>query len=161
MAPHRPQKSSNVEYTTDEEDMIVYDMGEEIESPKNGSTLGGSKKDIGKYTLFPNLLESALVLKLNQTVLPLYLLRSDLLRLRGHSSGLEPTYKSTRLALLDRLIELHLALYLSSPSLISRITSLHLALLSASTRILTFEYLHFLICITALSSWVGWKELPF
>ncbi|GFX06661.1 uncharacterized protein TNCV_382571 [Trichonephila clavipes] len=29
MAPHRPQKSSHVEYATDEEDMIVYDMGEE------------------------------------------------------------------------------------------------------------------------------------
>ncbi|GFW59241.1 enhancer of polycomb homolog 1 [Trichonephila clavipes] len=38
MAQHRPRKPASVEYTTDEEDMIVYDMGEEIESPKNGST---------------------------------------------------------------------------------------------------------------------------
>ncbi|GFW14757.1 retrovirus-related Pol polyprotein from transposon 412 [Trichonephila clavipes] len=43
-----PQKSSHVEYTTDEEDMIAYAMGEEIESPKNGCTLGESKKDIHK-----------------------------------------------------------------------------------------------------------------
>ncbi|GFW95713.1 hypothetical protein TNCV_19441 [Trichonephila clavipes] len=38
MAQHRPRKPASVEYTTDEEDIIVYDMGEEIESPKNGST---------------------------------------------------------------------------------------------------------------------------
>ncbi|GFW53352.1 hypothetical protein TNCV_4075731 [Trichonephila clavipes] len=38
MAPHGPQLSSHEEYTTDEEDMIVYDMGEERESPKNAST---------------------------------------------------------------------------------------------------------------------------
>ncbi|GFW39366.1 transposable element Tc3 transposase [Trichonephila clavipes] len=38
MAQHRPRKPASVEYTTDEEDTIVYDMGEEIESPKNGST---------------------------------------------------------------------------------------------------------------------------
>ncbi|GFX47400.1 uncharacterized protein TNCV_4692051 [Trichonephila clavipes] len=37
-AQHRPRKPASVEYTTDEEDTIVYDMGEEIESPKNGST---------------------------------------------------------------------------------------------------------------------------
>ncbi|GFV42597.1 hypothetical protein TNCV_4144001, partial [Trichonephila clavipes] len=34
MAQHRPRKPASVEYTTDEEDTIVYDMGEEIESPK-------------------------------------------------------------------------------------------------------------------------------
>ncbi|GFV94347.1 hypothetical protein TNCV_2268011 [Trichonephila clavipes] len=34
MAQHRPIKPASVEYTTDEEDTIVYDMGEEIESPK-------------------------------------------------------------------------------------------------------------------------------
>ncbi|GFX62141.1 hypothetical protein TNCV_2228671 [Trichonephila clavipes] len=39
MAQHRPRKPAFVEYTTDEEDTIVYDMGEEIESPKNGSTV--------------------------------------------------------------------------------------------------------------------------
>ncbi|GFU20038.1 uncharacterized protein TNCV_1191821 [Trichonephila clavipes] len=50
MAQHRPRKPASVEYTTDEEDTIVYDMGEEIESPKNGSTVGESKKDIAKYT---------------------------------------------------------------------------------------------------------------
>ncbi|GFX14938.1 uncharacterized protein TNCV_1486791 [Trichonephila clavipes] len=50
MAQHRPRKPASVEYTTDEEDIIVYDMGEEIESPKNGSTVGESKKDIAKYT---------------------------------------------------------------------------------------------------------------
>ncbi|GFS92647.1 uncharacterized protein TNCV_1160931 [Trichonephila clavipes] len=50
MAQHRPRKPASVEYTTDEEDAIVYDMGEEIESPKNGSTVGESKKDIAKYT---------------------------------------------------------------------------------------------------------------
>ncbi|GFU24505.1 hypothetical protein TNCV_2264641 [Trichonephila clavipes] len=50
MAQHRPRKPASVEYTTDEEDTIVYDMGEEIESPKNGSTVGASKKDIAKYT---------------------------------------------------------------------------------------------------------------
>ncbi|GFV89066.1 hypothetical protein TNCV_4912651 [Trichonephila clavipes] len=50
MAQHRPRKPAFVEYTTDEEDTIVYDMGEEIESPKNGSTVGESKKDIAKYT---------------------------------------------------------------------------------------------------------------
>ncbi|GFT94242.1 hypothetical protein TNCV_3922771 [Trichonephila clavipes] len=44
MAQHRPRKPASVEYTTDEEDTIVYDMGEEIESPKNGSTVGASKK---------------------------------------------------------------------------------------------------------------------
>ncbi|GFT84721.1 uncharacterized protein TNCV_2767301 [Trichonephila clavipes] len=38
MAQHRPRKPAFVEYTTDEEEIIVYDMGEEIESPKNGST---------------------------------------------------------------------------------------------------------------------------
>ncbi|GFY07152.1 glycerol-3-phosphate dehydrogenase [Trichonephila clavipes] len=38
MAQHRPRKPASVEYTTDEEDMIVYDMGEEIESPKNGKS---------------------------------------------------------------------------------------------------------------------------
>ncbi|GFX99410.1 uncharacterized protein TNCV_3023411 [Trichonephila clavipes] len=32
MAQHRPRKSSNVEYTTDEENMIVYDEENEIES---------------------------------------------------------------------------------------------------------------------------------
>ncbi|GFX80362.1 hypothetical protein TNCV_3931151 [Trichonephila clavipes] len=32
MAQHKPRKSSNVEYRTDEEDMIVYDMENEIES---------------------------------------------------------------------------------------------------------------------------------
>ncbi|GFU95803.1 hypothetical protein TNCV_4903951 [Trichonephila clavipes] len=50
MAQHRPRKPASVEYTTDEEDLIVYGMGEEIESPKNGSTVGESKKDIAKYT---------------------------------------------------------------------------------------------------------------
>ncbi|GFU68799.1 hypothetical protein TNCV_2576601 [Trichonephila clavipes] len=50
MAQHKPRKPASVEYTTDEEDTIVYDMGEEIESPKNGSTVGASKKDIAKYT---------------------------------------------------------------------------------------------------------------
>ncbi|GFS88742.1 hypothetical protein TNCV_4816411 [Trichonephila clavipes] len=50
MAQHRPRKPASVEYTTDEEDTIVYDMGEEIESPKNGNTVGESKKDIAKYT---------------------------------------------------------------------------------------------------------------
>ncbi|GFT97309.1 RNase H domain-containing protein, partial [Trichonephila clavipes] len=40
MAQHRPRKPASVEYTTDEEDTIVYDMGEEVESPKNGSTPG-------------------------------------------------------------------------------------------------------------------------
>ncbi|GFV66204.1 putative RNA-directed DNA polymerase from transposon BS [Trichonephila clavipes] len=50
MAQHRPRKPASVEYTTDEKDTIVYDMGEEIESPKNGSTVGESKKDIAKYT---------------------------------------------------------------------------------------------------------------
>ncbi|GFX10904.1 RNase H domain-containing protein [Trichonephila clavipes] len=50
MAQHRPRKPASVEYTTDEEDTIVYDMGEEIESPKTGSTVGESKKDIAKYT---------------------------------------------------------------------------------------------------------------
>ncbi|GFV58934.1 RNA-directed DNA polymerase from mobile element jockey [Trichonephila clavipes] len=34
MAQHKPRKPASVEYTTDEEDTIVYDMGEEIESPK-------------------------------------------------------------------------------------------------------------------------------
>ncbi|GFY11004.1 hypothetical protein TNCV_2201121 [Trichonephila clavipes] len=34
MAQHRPRKPASVEYTTDEEDTNVYDMGEEIESPK-------------------------------------------------------------------------------------------------------------------------------
>ncbi|GFT35032.1 RNase H domain-containing protein [Trichonephila clavipes] len=38
MAQHRPRKPAFVEYTTDEEDIIVNDMGEEIESSKNGST---------------------------------------------------------------------------------------------------------------------------
>ncbi|GFW62979.1 integrase catalytic domain-containing protein [Trichonephila clavipes] len=42
MAQHRPRKPASVEYTTDEEDIIVYDMGGEIESPKNGSTLMGN-----------------------------------------------------------------------------------------------------------------------
>ncbi|GFV53280.1 uncharacterized protein TNCV_1645121 [Trichonephila clavipes] len=51
MAQHRPRKPASVEYTTDEEDIIVYDMGEEIESPKNGSTVGESKKDIAKCSL--------------------------------------------------------------------------------------------------------------
>ncbi|GFW44583.1 hypothetical protein TNCV_4481291 [Trichonephila clavipes] len=32
MAPHRPRKPAPVEYTTDEEDMIVYDVENEIES---------------------------------------------------------------------------------------------------------------------------------
>ncbi|GFW71704.1 hypothetical protein TNCV_219181 [Trichonephila clavipes] len=50
MTQHRPRKPVSVEYTTDEEDIIVYDMGEEMESPKNGSTVGESKKDIAKYT---------------------------------------------------------------------------------------------------------------
>ncbi|GFV23665.1 uncharacterized protein TNCV_5108511 [Trichonephila clavipes] len=50
MAQHRPRKPASVEYTTDEEDTIVYDMGEEIESPKNGGTVGESKKDIARYT---------------------------------------------------------------------------------------------------------------
>ncbi|GFV83394.1 hypothetical protein TNCV_3055411 [Trichonephila clavipes] len=50
MAPHRLQKSSHVEYTTDEEDIIINDMGEEMESPKNGSTLGESREDTVKYT---------------------------------------------------------------------------------------------------------------
>ncbi|GFW61664.1 hypothetical protein TNCV_3705991 [Trichonephila clavipes] len=50
MAQHRPRKPAFVEYTTDEEDIIVYDMAEEIESPKNGSTVGESKTDIAKYT---------------------------------------------------------------------------------------------------------------
>ncbi|GFU46489.1 putative RNA-directed DNA polymerase from transposon BS [Trichonephila clavipes] len=44
MAQHRSRKPASVEYTTDEEDTIVYDMGEEIESPKNGSTVGESKR---------------------------------------------------------------------------------------------------------------------
>ncbi|GFV31736.1 hypothetical protein TNCV_2442071 [Trichonephila clavipes] len=36
MAPHKPRKISPVEYTTDEEDMIVYDKEEEeVEPPKN------------------------------------------------------------------------------------------------------------------------------
>ncbi|GFT03140.1 putative RNA-directed DNA polymerase from transposon BS [Trichonephila clavipes] len=50
MAQHRPRKPASVEYTTDEEDTIVYDMGEEIESPKNRNTVGEPKKDIAKYT---------------------------------------------------------------------------------------------------------------
>ncbi|GFW07125.1 hypothetical protein TNCV_3693201 [Trichonephila clavipes] len=29
MAPHKPRKSASVEYTTDEEDMIIYEMEEE------------------------------------------------------------------------------------------------------------------------------------
>ncbi|GFS77080.1 hypothetical protein TNCV_3757151 [Trichonephila clavipes] len=32
MAPHRPKKSAPVEYTTDEEDMILYDVEDEFES---------------------------------------------------------------------------------------------------------------------------------
>ncbi|GFT94204.1 uncharacterized protein TNCV_3922561 [Trichonephila clavipes] len=40
MAQHRPRKPASVEYTTDEEDTIVYDMGGDIESPKNGNTPG-------------------------------------------------------------------------------------------------------------------------
>ncbi|GFV05499.1 hypothetical protein TNCV_227101 [Trichonephila clavipes] len=31
MAPHRPKKSAPVEYTTDEEDMIVFDVEDELE----------------------------------------------------------------------------------------------------------------------------------
>ncbi|GFT51111.1 uncharacterized protein TNCV_4817131 [Trichonephila clavipes] len=42
MAQHKPRKPAPVEYTTDEEDMIVYDAEEEIESnpdcDKNGKT---------------------------------------------------------------------------------------------------------------------------
>ncbi|GFT13409.1 hypothetical protein TNCV_3200521 [Trichonephila clavipes] len=33
MAPHKPRKSSSIQ-DTDDEDMIVYDMAEQIESPK-------------------------------------------------------------------------------------------------------------------------------
>ncbi|GFV72199.1 hypothetical protein TNCV_995711 [Trichonephila clavipes] len=40
MAQHRPRKSSSVEYTTDEEDMIVYDVENEIES-----------KDVDKFAM--------------------------------------------------------------------------------------------------------------
>ncbi|GFV93584.1 hypothetical protein TNCV_1988961 [Trichonephila clavipes] len=32
MAPHKPRKSAPVEYTTDEENMIVYDVEDEPES---------------------------------------------------------------------------------------------------------------------------------
>ncbi|GFT33380.1 uncharacterized protein TNCV_4523761 [Trichonephila clavipes] len=33
MAPHKPRKSSSIQ-DTDDEDMIVYDMAEQIDSPK-------------------------------------------------------------------------------------------------------------------------------
>ncbi|GFT37894.1 uncharacterized protein TNCV_4172801 [Trichonephila clavipes] len=39
MAQHRLRKPAFVEYTTDEEDTIVYDMGEEIESPRGLAVL--------------------------------------------------------------------------------------------------------------------------
>ncbi|GFT97311.1 hypothetical protein TNCV_20141, partial [Trichonephila clavipes] len=32
MNPHRPKKPASDEYTTDEEEMIVYDVEDEIES---------------------------------------------------------------------------------------------------------------------------------
>ncbi|GFY01589.1 hypothetical protein TNCV_2607731 [Trichonephila clavipes] len=32
MAQHKPRKSSNIQYTTDEEDMIIYDVENDIES---------------------------------------------------------------------------------------------------------------------------------
>ncbi|GFW02114.1 hypothetical protein TNCV_4854541 [Trichonephila clavipes] len=35
MAPHKPRKPAPVEYSTDEEDMILYDIEEEVESTKS------------------------------------------------------------------------------------------------------------------------------
>ncbi|GFW52236.1 hypothetical protein TNCV_2426831 [Trichonephila clavipes] len=35
MAPHKPRKSAPVEYSTDEEDMTLYDIEEEVESTKS------------------------------------------------------------------------------------------------------------------------------
>ncbi|GFW36042.1 integrase catalytic domain-containing protein [Trichonephila clavipes] len=35
MTPHKPRKPAPVEYTTDEEDMIVYDIEEEVETTKS------------------------------------------------------------------------------------------------------------------------------
>ncbi|GFX54070.1 hypothetical protein TNCV_2337061 [Trichonephila clavipes] len=35
MTPHKPRKPAPVEYTTDEEDVIVYDIEEEVESTKS------------------------------------------------------------------------------------------------------------------------------
>ncbi|GFW01336.1 hypothetical protein TNCV_5029891 [Trichonephila clavipes] len=35
MAPHKPRKPAPVAYSTDEEDMILYDIEEEVESTKS------------------------------------------------------------------------------------------------------------------------------
>ncbi|GFW43778.1 hypothetical protein TNCV_4771271 [Trichonephila clavipes] len=35
MAPHKPRKPAPVEYSTDEEDMILYDIEEDVESTKS------------------------------------------------------------------------------------------------------------------------------
>ncbi|GFV28422.1 hypothetical protein TNCV_5071901 [Trichonephila clavipes] len=39
MAPHKPRKSAPVEYTMDEEDMIVYDVEDELESKEQMSEI--------------------------------------------------------------------------------------------------------------------------
>ncbi|GFV70213.1 uncharacterized protein TNCV_2553571 [Trichonephila clavipes] len=49
MAPHKPRKSSSIQ-DTDDEDMIVYDMAEQIESPKKMINTS-CRKNIGRTSL--------------------------------------------------------------------------------------------------------------
>ncbi|GFS56259.1 hypothetical protein TNCV_2769331 [Trichonephila clavipes] len=59
MAPHKPRKSTPVEYTTDEEDMILYDIEEEVESAKSriiedyGKNIGKMMRNVGDRVKLP------------------------------------------------------------------------------------------------------------
>ncbi|GFU92926.1 hypothetical protein TNCV_2080721 [Trichonephila clavipes] len=43
MTPHKPRKSTPFQDTSDE-DMLIYDVQEDVESPKNYNSLGKTKK---------------------------------------------------------------------------------------------------------------------
>ncbi|GFT74865.1 hypothetical protein TNCV_1673311 [Trichonephila clavipes] len=45
MTPHKPRKSAPIEKSVDEEDMILCDREEEVESLKNRNYLGEMKKN--------------------------------------------------------------------------------------------------------------------
>ncbi|GFW40303.1 uncharacterized protein TNCV_1018611 [Trichonephila clavipes] len=68
MAQHRPRKSAPVEYTTDEEDMIVYDAEDELESNPNyrprafirtSNFLGGRDSQWYRYQIVARLVTSS------------------------------------------------------------------------------------------------------
>ncbi|GFW34207.1 hypothetical protein TNCV_384231 [Trichonephila clavipes] len=55
MAPHKPRKSAPVEYTTDEEYMIVYDVKDEFESNLDYVTkVGGVSYKVELVRVSPN-----------------------------------------------------------------------------------------------------------